>query len=272
MKPLVFPDFDPVLVKIGPFAIHWYAIAYIAGLVIGWRLVRRFVGWTPKVTTPLLVDDFLSWATLGVVLGGRIGYVLFYQPDAFFHHPLDIVAVWQGGMSFHGGMLGVAIAIIWFCRRHRINVLAFADRIAMVAPIGLGFGRIANFINGELWGRPAPKGWPGAMIFPRVDMIPRFPSELYEAFLEGLCLFVIMLTLGRSERRRLHPGLLTGYFLIGYGIARSTGECFREPDAFLGFLMGGITMGQLLCIPMILAGIGFVLYARSRPALTVAEA
>jgi phosphatidylglycerol---prolipoprotein diacylglyceryl transferase len=272
MKPLVFPDFDPVLVKIGPFAIHWYAIAYIAGLVIGWRLVRRFAGWTPKVATPLQVDDFLSWATLGVVLGGRIGYVLFYQPDTFFHHPLDIIAVWQGGMSFHGGMLGVAIAIIWFCRRHRINVLAFADRIAMVAPIGLGFGRIANFINGELWGRPAPKGWPGAMIFPRVDMIPRFPSELYEAFLEGLCLFLIILALGWSERRRMHPGLLTGYFLIGYGIARSTAECFREPDAFLGFLFGGITMGQLLCIPMILAGIGFVLYARSRPALTVTEA
>jgi phosphatidylglycerol:prolipoprotein diacylglycerol transferase len=169
-------------------------------------------------------------------------------------------------------MLGVAVAITWFCRRHRINVLGFADRIAIVAPIGLGFGRIANFINGELWGRPAPHGWPFAMIYPRVDMIPRFPSELYEAFLEGLCLLIVMLLLAQSGRRRAHPGLLTGCFLIGYGIARSTGECFREPDAFLGFLWSGLTMGQLLCIPMILAGIGLVLFARARPPLSVQTA
>ena len=266
MKPLVFPDFDPILLHIGPFAIHWYAIAYIAGLVIGWRLVRRFVTWPPAVATALQVDDFLSWATLGVVLGGHIGYVLFYQPGTFFAHPLSIIAVWEGGMSFHGGMLGVAIAIIWFCRKHGINVLGFADRIAIVAPMGLGFGRIANFINGELWGRPAPAGWPGAMIFPRVDQIPRFPSELYEAFLEGLCLFVIMLLLARSETRRRRAGALTGLFLIGYGIARSTAECFREPDAFLGFLFQGLTMGQLLCVPMVLAGIGLLIYAyKSRP-------
>ena len=269
MKPLVFPEFNPILVKIGPFAIHWYAIAYIAGLVIGWRLVRRFVGWRPAVGTPLLVDDFLSWATLGVVLGGRAGYVLFYQPGAFFAHPLDIIAVWQGGMSFHGGMLGVAVAIIWFCLKHRLNILAFADRIAIVAPIGLGFGRIANFINGELWGRPAPPGWPGAMIYPRVDMVPRFPSELYEAFLEGLCLFLVMLLLSRSEKRRSHAGALTGCFLVGYGIARSTGECFREPDAFLGFLFQGMTMGQLLCIPMIIAGVALLVYAYKRPPLPV---
>ncbi|MCB8880028.1 prolipoprotein diacylglyceryl transferase [Acidisoma cellulosilytica] len=266
MKPLVFPDFNPILVKIGPFAIHWYAIAYIAGLVIGWRLVRRFVTWAPTAATPLLVDDFLSWATLGVVLGGRSGYVLFYQPGAFFAHPLSIFAVWDGGMSFHGGMLGVAAAIIWFCLKHRLNVLAFADRIAIVAPIGLGFGRLANFINGELWGRPAPAGWPGAMIFPRVDQIPRFPSELYEAFLEGLCLFVFMLLMAQSETRRRHAGALTGFFLVGYAVARSIGECFREPDAFLGFLFQGLTMGQLLCVPMLLAGIALLIYAyKSRP-------
>jgi phosphatidylglycerol:prolipoprotein diacylglycerol transferase len=258
MKPLVFPDFNPILVRLGPFAIHWYAIAYIAGLVLGWRLMRRVSQWAPPVATPLQVDDFLSWATLGVVLGGRIGYVLFYQPMAFLAHPL--------------GMLGVAIAITWFCLRNRINVLAFADRIAVVAPIGLGFGRVANFINGELWGRPAPPGWPFAMIYPRVDMTPRFPSELYEAFLEGLCLLVIMLLLARSGRRRAHPGLLTGWFLIGYGVARSTGECFREPDAFLGFLWSGLTMGQLLCVPMILAGIGLVLFARARQPLPVQPA
>ena len=272
MKPLVFPDFNPILIKLGPFAIHWYAIAYIAGLVLGWRLMRRVSQWAPAVATPLQVDDFLSWATLGVVLGGRIGYVLFYQPGAFLRHPLDIIAVWQGGMSFHGGMLGVTIAIIWFCVRHRITVLAFADRIAIVAPIGLGFGRIANFINGELWGRAAPPGWPFAMIYPRVDMTPRFPSELYEAFLEGLCLLTVMLLLAQSGRRRAHPGLLTGWFLIGYGIARCIGECFREPDAFLGFLWSGLTMGQVLCVPMILAGIGLVLFARARQPLPVPAA
>jgi phosphatidylglycerol:prolipoprotein diacylglycerol transferase len=261
-QPLIFPDFDPVLIRLGPFAIHWYALAYIAGLVIGWRIMRRLVLQTPVVGTQVLVDDFLSWATLGVVLGGRIGYVLFYQPGNFLHHPLSILAVWEGGMSFHGGMLGVTAAIILFCLRHRIPVLGFADRIAIVAPIGLGFGRIANFINGELWGRPAPKGWPFAMIYPRVDMQPRFPSEIYQAFLEGLVLLLVMLALGRSEARRARFGLLTGCFLIGYGIARIIGECFRQPDAFLGFLMGGITMGQLLSLPMILAGLCLVFYAR----------
>jgi phosphatidylglycerol---prolipoprotein diacylglyceryl transferase len=261
---LIFPDFDPVLVRLGPFAIHWYAIAYIAALVLGWRLVRRMALWTPAVATPVLVDDFLSWATLGVVLGGRIGYVLFYQPGNFLHHPLSIIAVWQGGMSFHGGMLGVTVAIIVFCLRHRIPILGFADRIAIVAPIGLGFGRIANFINGELWGRPAPPGWPFAMIYPRVDMQPRFPSEIYQAFLEGLVLLLVMLFLARSEARRARFGLLTGCFLIGYGIARIIGECFRQPDAFLGFLWSGVTMGQVLSLPMIIVGLGLVFYARLR--------
>jgi phosphatidylglycerol:prolipoprotein diacylglycerol transferase len=270
---LIFPDFDPVLLRLGPFAIHWYAIAYIAALVIGWRLVRRMALWPPAVATPVLVDDFLSWATLGVVLGGRIGYVLFYQPGNFLHHPLSIIAVWQGGMSFHGGMLGVTIAIIVFCLRHRIPILGFADRIAIVAPIGLGFGRIANFINGELWGRPAPPGWPYAMIYPRVDMQPRFPSEIYQAFLEGLVLLLVMLFLARSEAGRARFGLLTGCFLIGYGIARIIGEFFRQPDAFLGFLWFGVTMGQVLSLPMIIVGLGLVFYARLRsPRLTGAFA
>ena len=272
-NPLIFPDFDPILVKIGPFAIHWYAIAYIAGLVLGWRLVRRASRLSPVVGTPTLIDDFLSWATLGVVLGGRIGYVLFYQPGNFLAHPLSIIAVWQGGMSFHGGMLGVTAAIIWFCRRHDMNILAFADRIAIAAPIGLGFGRIANFINGELWGRPSPPGWPFAMIYPRVDMQPRFPSEIYQAFLEGLVLLLVMLFLARSEARRARFGLLTGCFLIGYGIARIIGECFRQPDAFLGFLWSGVTMGQVLSLPMIIVGLGLVFYARLRsPRLTGAFA
>ncbi len=259
---LLFPQFDPVIVQIGPLAIRWYALAYITGLVAGWRLVRGFVRLTPTVATPEQVDDFLTWATLGVVLGGRIGYVLFYQPSVYFSHPAMILAVWEGGMSFHGGMLGVAIAIIVFCRRNAISILGFADRVAIVAPIGLGLGRVANFINGELWGRPAPETLPWAMIFPRAGMIPRHPSQIYEALLEGVLLLVLMLALSRREALRARFGLLTGLFLCGYAIARITAEYFREPDAFLGFLAFGATMGQILSVPMFLAGLWLILRAR----------
>jgi phosphatidylglycerol:prolipoprotein diacylglycerol transferase len=262
---LLFPQFDPVIVHVGPFSIRWYAIAYIVGLVAGWRLARRAVGWTPSVATPLQVDDFLTWATLGVVLGGRLGYVLFYQPSLYLAHPLMILAVWEGGMSFHGGMLGVTIAIVLFCRRNAIDLLGFADRVAVVVPIGLGLGRIANFINGELWGRPAPLDLPWAMIFPRAgDAIPRHPSQLYEALLEGLVLFIVMFVFSRREAVRARFGLLTGIFLCGYAVARSTGEHFREPDAFLGFLPFGVTMGQVLCIPMALAGLWLIVRAVRR--------
>ncbi len=217
------------------------------------------------MATPLQVDDFLTWATLGVVLGGRLGYVLFYQPGYFLTHPLKIVAVWGGGMSFHGGMLGVAVAIALFCRHHRISILGFADRIAVAAPIGLGLGRIANFINGELWGRPAPDWLPWRMIFPTGGPIARHPSEIYEALLEGLVLFIVMLRLARRESLRERFGYLTGAFLVGYAIARIIGEFFREPDVFLGFLIGGVTMGQLLSIPMFIAGLVLILRARRRP-------
>ncbi len=261
---LLFPQFNPVMVQLGPFAIRWYAIAYISGLVIGWRLVRRLVTRVPAVATPEQVDDFLTWATLGVVLGGRLGYVLFYQPGFFFTHPLQIPAVWHGGMSFHGGMLGVAVAITWFCRRQGIPILGFADRIATVAPIGLGFGRIANFINGELWGRPAPAWLPWAMIFPTGGNIPRHPSEIYEALLEGLLLFIVMWTLARREGLRTRMGFLTGAFLFGYGCARITGEFFREPDPFLGFLYDGATMGQLLSIPLLFIGAGLMWWSGKR--------
>jgi len=265
---LMFPQFDPVLVQIGPLAIRWYALAYISALVIGWRMVRRLAQRPPAVASPLQVDDFLTWATLGVVLGGRLGYVLFYQPGRFLSDPGEIFAVWQGGMSFHGGMLGVAVAIIWYCRRNAIPVLGFADRIAIVAPMGLGLGRLANFINGELWGRPAPDGLPWAMVFPTGGPVPRHPSQLYQALMEGLILFAIMLVLGARARVRARFGCLTGLFLIGYAIARAIGEMFRQPDPFLGFLFAGATMGQLLSIPMFLAGIGLVLWSgRARTAL-----
>jgi phosphatidylglycerol---prolipoprotein diacylglyceryl transferase len=268
---LLFPQFDPVLVQLGPLAIRWYALAYITSLVIGWRLVRRFVLLPPAVATPLQVDDFLTWATLGVVLGGRLGYVLFYQPGVYLAHPSMILAVWEGGMSFHGGMLGVAVAIIVFCRRNGIPLLGFADRIAVVAPLGLGLGRVANFINGELWGRPAPDWVPWAMAFPRAPDCPSFPmvcvarhpSQLYEALMEGLILLVVMLVLSRRESLRVRFGLLTGVFLCLYAVARIIGEYFREPDAFLGFLAFGTTMGQILSVPMLLAGIWLI--GRARP-------
>jgi len=261
---LLFPQFDPVLVRLGPLAIRWYALAYIGGLLIGMWLVRKLVQRTPAVAHPDRVSDFLTWATLGVVLGGRLGYVLFYQPFRFLTHPLQILEVWGGGMSFHGGMLGVAVAIVVYCRRNRINVLGFADRIAVAAPIGLFLGRIANFINGELWGRPAPDWLPWAMIFPSeaAGGLPRHPSQLYQALLEGVVLFIVMLLLARSEWIRARYGMLTGIFLCGYAVARFTGEFFRQPDPFLGFLYAGATMGQLLSLPMLAAGIGFIYWSR----------
>jgi phosphatidylglycerol:prolipoprotein diacylglycerol transferase len=259
---LLFPQFDPVIVQFGPIAIRWYALAYIGGLVLGWRIARRLVLASPVVATVEQVDDFLTWATLGVVLGGRFGYVLFYQPSRFLEAPLEIFAVWQGGMSFHGGMLGVTIALIWFCRRNAIPLFGFADRVAVVVPIGLGLGRIANFINGELWGRVAPDTLPWAMVFPHGGPLPRHPSQLYQALLEGALLLVVMAFLSRSEAIRARFGTLTGVFLCGYAMARIVGEFFRQPDAFLGFLFAGATMGQLLSLPMFAAGLWMILRAR----------
>ncbi len=263
---LMFPQFDPVVVAVGPLAIRWYALAYITGLLLGWQLMRRFVRLPPVVSTAEQVDDFLTWATLGVVLGGRLGYVLFYQPTYFLENPLKILQVWTGGMSFHGGMLGVTLAIILYCRQQKMPVLGFADRIAIVAPIGLGLGRVANFINGELWGREASPDLPWAMIFPTGGDIPRHPSQIYQALMEGLILFLITFSLSRSQAVRARYGLITGMFLIGYGIARITGEFFRQPDPFLGFLFAGATMGQLLSVPMVLAGLGFVWWAQTHKA------
>jgi phosphatidylglycerol:prolipoprotein diacylglycerol transferase len=267
MSPIYLPVF-PKGFHIGPLFIHFYALAYITALLIGWRLVRRLAAWPPVAATPLQVDDFLTWATLGIILGGRLGYVLFYQPAFFFVHPLDIFMVWDGGMSSHGGFIGVSIAIIWFCRREGINVLRFADRIAVAVPMGLGLGRIANFINGELWGRPAPPGTPFAMVYPAPEAggVPRYPSELIEASLEGILLFAFMLVIIRSQRRREYAGAITGLFLIGYASARIIAECFREPDAFLGFLPFGTTMGQVLSLPMIAIGAGLLWWGRTHRA------
>lgn len=266
MSPIVLPVF-PRGFYIGPIFIHYYALAYILGLLSGWKLVQRLAACAPVAATRLQVDDFLTWAVLGVILGGRLGYVLFYQPGYYFTHLAAIPAVWDGGMSFHGGFLGVSIAILIFCWKHKLNPIRFADRIAVAVPIGLFLGRLGNFDNGELWGRPAPAGFPLAMIYPHDPyQLARYPSELIEAGLEGIVLFCVLLACSRSQTIREKTGLLTGIFLVGYGIARITAEFFREPDAFLGFLPFGATMGQVLSIPMILLGLGFIVYSRQQRA------
>lgn len=263
---LPFPAIDPVLIHVGPLAIRWYALAYIAGLVLGWLLARTLVA-RPALwggTSPMKpqdLDDALFWATLGVILGGRIGYVLFYNPVYFAAHPQDIVAVWKGGMSFHGGLTGTILALVLFARSKGIRVLSLLDVAGVVAPIGLFFGRIANFINGELWGRPADVPW--AIIFPTGGDIPRHPSQLYEAAIEGLLLFLIMQVVVRMGGLK-RPGVASGIFAIGYGIGRIIGEFFREPDPQLGFLFYGTTMGMLLSVPLVIAGALLLAYALKR--------
>ncbi len=248
-----FPAIDPVLFAVGPFAIRWYSLAYIAGIVLGWRCARRLAARTGGAADAQAIDDFVVWATLGIILGGRLGYVLFYKAGYYLANPVEILFVWQGGMSYHGGMLGVALALVLFARRRGIGLLAFSDLVACVAPIGLFLGRIANFINGELWGRASDAPW--AVVFPHAGPDPRHPSQLYEAALEGALLFAVLLALWRVARFRERPGFLTGAFLAGYGAARFVVEFFREPDAHLGFLFAGATMGQLLSLPMIVAGL-----------------
>jgi phosphatidylglycerol:prolipoprotein diacylglycerol transferase len=260
-----FPAIDPVLVEIGPFALRWYALAYIAGIVLGWIIAKRLVALAPVAASKAQLDDFVTWATLGIILGGRLGYVLFYRPGHYLLNPWEALYVWQGGMSFHGGMLGVIVAAWWFCRKEGIDPLVFGDRVAAVAPLGLFFGRLANFVNGELWGRVTDVPW--AMVFPTGGPDPRHPSQLYQAAMEGLLLFAVMQVLVRRPGLRARPGLLTGVFLAGYGLARMVGELFRQPDAHLGFLPGGVTMGQVLSLPMLAAGVWLVLRARSRPAV-----
>lgn len=257
-----FPAIDPVAISLGPFAIRWYALAYIVGLLAGWRYCLALAGRAPYFVGRQDVDDFLVWATLGVVLGGRIGYVLFYKPGYYIGHPIEALYVWHGGMSFHGGALGVTIAILLFTHSRQIPLFAFSDIITEAIPIGLFFGRIANFINGELYGRPSNVAW--AMIFPNGGPVPRHPSQLYEAFCEGILLFLLLLVAERL-RARQRPGVVTGLFLIGYAAARMSGELFREPDPQLGFLIFGTTMGQLLSIPLLIAGILIITWALRAP-------
>jgi phosphatidylglycerol:prolipoprotein diacylglycerol transferase len=257
-----FPAIDPVAISLGPFAVRWYALAYIVGLIIGWRYCLMLADGPPNFISRKEIDDFLVWATLGVVLGGRIGYVLFYNLSYYIEHPIQALYLWHGGMSFHGGALGVTLAIVLFAHQRGLSILALADIVIEAIPIGLFFGRIANFINGELFGRQTEVPW--AMVFPAGGPLPRHPSQLYEAACEGILLFLLLfIAEHRGARRR--PGLETGIFLAGYAVARMSGELFREPDAQLGFLTFGLTMGQLLSIPVLIAGAIFIWSAWRRP-------
>lgn len=262
---LSFPAFDPVAVQIGPIAIRWYALAYIAGLLLGWLFVRRLAKRGQSGLNQAQIDDLLFWVAMGVILGGRLGYTLFYRPDFYLFNPLEIVKVWQGGMSFHGGLLGVALAILWFARRNRVPMLVVGDMVAIAAPIGLFFGRIANFVNGELFGRVSNAPW--AMVFPNGDLFPRHPSQLYQAGLEGLALFLVLAWLAYRTDALRRPGMATGVFLIGYGLARGFVEFYREPDIGIALPDIGITMGQLLSLPMLIIGLLLVGRARRNPIL-----
>lgn len=262
LSALPFPTIDPVLISLGPFAIRWYAIAYIAGIVLAWRLVLWLIARGNSAWSRKDADDFVVWATVGIILGGRLGYVLFYKPEFYLFHPHEILFIWQGGMSFHGGLLGVTGAIVLFCRRRGLNLLAVADMIAVAGPIGLFFGRIANFINAELYGRTTDVPW--AVVFPNGGPLARHPSQLYEAGLEGIVLFAIMVLLYFGTAMRHRPGFLTGIFVSGYTAARLFVELFREPDAHLGFLAGGITMGQVLSLPLLLFGLLLIAWALHR--------
>lgn len=260
---IAFPNIDPVLVQFGPIMIRWYGLAYVAALVLGWLYVCRLAAGPPRIATRKDVDDFLVWATLGVVLGGRVGYILFYQPAYFLDNPVAILRIWEGGMSFHGGLLGVVVATLIFVRKRGIPLLAFSDVVARAAPIGLFLGRLANFVNGELFGRVTDVSW--GVVFPRGGSLPRHPSQIYEALIEGILLFALLLVLARRKEIRERSGLLTGVFLIGYGAARLVAELFRQPDVQIGFLAWGTTMGQWLSVPMIVAGLYLIIRARPHP-------
>ncbi len=269
---LPFPSIDPVALSIGPLSIHWYGIAYVVGIMLGWFVARDMAsrdrlwpgGQSPITRTHL--DDFLVWAAIGIVLGGRIGYILFYDMAAIAANPLRAIEIWNGGMSFHGGLIGTTIAMILFARRNGIPVWSLFDIIASVAPVGLFFGRIANFINGELWGRITDVPW--AVVFPTGGPFARHPSQIYEALLEGLLTLVVLQVLARRFDALKAPGRITGVFVLLYGLSRIVVEFFREPDAHIGYLAGNwLTMGMVLSLPMVLLGLWAVWRANRAAAL-----
>ncbi len=256
---LVHPDFDPVAFSIGPLAVRWYGLMYLLGFGLAWWLGIRRIDAGRAPIDRRQFDDLIFYAVLGVILGGRLGYVLFYKPGYYASHPLEIPAVWQGGMSFHGGLLGVIAAMWLAARKHKVDFLRLMDFVAPLCPLGLAAGRMGNFINGELWGRPTDLPW--GMLFRNAGGVPRHPSQLYEFALEGVTLFVLLWWFSSKPRKR---GEVSALFLIGYGCLRFLAEFAREPDSFLGFLALGMTMGQWLCVPMIAGGIALFAWARRR--------
>lgn len=268
---LPFPNIDPVIVQLGPLAIHWYGVGYVVGILFAWWYAKRLVSngrlWAggKSPITPTDIDDFLLWAAVGVVLGGRLGYILFYDLARYIENPADILAVWQGGMSFHGGLTGVTVAMILFAMRRGFSPWSLFDVIAAGVPVGFGMVRLTNFINSELWGRPSDVPW--AFIFPNGGPEPRHPSQLYEALLEGLALFVVLRLLTHSGLKLKQPGFVAGAMVAFYGASRIFVEFFREPDAHIGYLAGGwLTMGMVLSVPMVLLGVWAMLRARAAAA------
>ena len=255
---------DPIISQIDPFALRWYSLAYIGGIVVAWWYILRMIRQPGAPMASRHIDSFVTWITIGIILGGRFGYVLFYEPDKYLANPLDALKLWEGGMSFHGGLIGVLIAIWGFVRANKLSFLRFADYVAVTIPFGLCFGRIANFINGELWGRPTDVPW--AIVFPTGGDVARHPSQLYEAILEGPVLFAILWWMFWKTDARYKPGMLVGAFGLFYGLFRFLIEFVREPDAQLVEFAqaSGLHMGQWLSLPLILGGIYFMATAKRR--------
>jgi phosphatidylglycerol:prolipoprotein diacylglycerol transferase len=267
---LPFPNFDPVLVHIGPIAIRWYALAYVAGILLGWRYVAGLVKaerlWARRgpIATTLQIDDLILWITLGIIVGGRLGHVFFYTPQLIWTDPVEILKTWKGGMSFHGGTLGVLVAVIAFARVNKLDMFRLGDVICAAAPIGLFFGRIANFINGELWGRVTTAPW--GMIFPYGGPLPRHPSQLYEAALEGIVLFLVLRWATHGAKLLNRRGVVAGLFFLGYGLARISLENVRQPDDGMPTFPLGLTMGMILSLPMVLGGAWLIWRGMAEPA------
>jgi phosphatidylglycerol:prolipoprotein diacylglycerol transferase len=259
-----FPDISPIAIQIGPLAIRWYALAYVVGILIAQRIICWLDDkYPPSMLSQKARDDLILYGVLGIILGGRLGYVLFYNYQYYIHNLGEVLYLWQGGMSFHGGLCGILIAFALFARRYEVKWLQLMDLLAVVAPIGLFFGRLANFVNGELYGRVTTVPW--GMVFPHGGPVTRHPSQLYEAGLEGVLLGSILWALTTRTRALNYRGMLGGVFIAGYGLARFTVEFFREPDSQLGTFALGLSMGQLLCMPMLAVGIWSMLTAKKRP-------
>jgi len=253
MFAIAFPAIDPIALEIGPVVIRWYSLAYVGGILFGWRYILKISPLSIEKIDRKCIDDFIIWATLGIILGGRFGYVVFYNPVYFIENPLLIFAMWHGGMAFHGGLIGIAVATWIFARRNNIQFIAFGDLVCAAAPIGLFFGRIANFINGELFGRPTDFPW--AIVFPAGGTEPRHPSQLYEAGLEGLLLFLVLSIMIFRFKALNRKGLVAGSFMMIYGLSRYLVEFVRQPDDHLGTIFNIATMGQILSLPLIVVGL-----------------